>query len=129
MAQEFRINKNSTLPTLRMELIDDDTYNFLKSYEFNNAIQNADVTFTMVDENGNLKISKQPSIINKVENGTCVDKFIIEYKWKERDVNTSGKFKGWFDIKFNDDIYEEGVIYPKGVLRMPIHEELHIYVQ
>ena len=47
--QYFYINKGSLLPTLRVELIKGAKYDYMKSYMFNNAIQNADVTFTMYD--------------------------------------------------------------------------------
>ena len=45
MAQYFEIKKNSTLPSLRVELIDDGTYDFCRRDMYNNAIQNADITF------------------------------------------------------------------------------------
>ena len=39
MAQYFYIKKGSTLNPLRMELIDDGKYDFMKNQHFNNAIQ------------------------------------------------------------------------------------------
>ena len=77
--QIFRICQNSILPTLRVELINDGRYDYLKSYEFNNAIQNADVTFTMVGDNGKIKISKSPATIVLVGENTCEERYIIEY--------------------------------------------------
>jgi hypothetical protein len=41
---EFFINKNSTLPKLKMELINDGRNDFRNFYE---KIQNATITFTM----------------------------------------------------------------------------------
>ena len=41
--QEFNINKNSTLPYLEMELIQDGRNDYKKAYY---ALQNADVYFT-----------------------------------------------------------------------------------
>ena len=54
--QLFYLNQHSTLPTLRVELILDGRFEFFKARTFNNAIQNADVTFSMTDEDGILKI-------------------------------------------------------------------------
>lgn len=129
MAQIFRINKDSMLPTLRMELVNDGRYDFLKSHKFNNGIQNASVTFSMKDENDVMKISNADANIYRSNECGCEEKYIIEYIWKKRDTKEKGKFIGWFEITFNGDIYEDGVDYDKGNLIMPIHEELHIYVQ
>ena len=129
MAQEFRIRKDSTLPTLRMELIDDGKYDFAKDYVFNNAIQNADIFFSMKDENDKLKISKKKANLFKINESSCEERFIIGYKWDERDTNKEGKYEGWFDIYFNDDITEDGIEYPSGHLKMPIHETLNIYIK
>ena len=111
-----------------MELINDGKYDFMKSDHFNNAIQNADVTFSMWDENGVLKISKAPCIIVRSDDG-CTENYIIEYKWKKRDVNTEGQFNGKFEIIFKDDIVEEGTVYDAGNLIMPIYEELTIFIK
>lgn len=129
MAQIFRINKNSTLPRLRMELINDGRYQFLKSGLFNKAVQNAKAYFSMTDEDGKLRISKAEASILFAKNESCEDICIIEYAWLPRDTKKSGKFKGSFEIEFLDDIYQEGVDFPSGNLIMPIHEELIIYIQ
>jgi hypothetical protein len=129
MAQIFRINKNSTLPRLRMELVNDGRYQFLKSEMFNNAIQNAKVYFSMTDENGVLRISKSEASVYFTNNESCEDICVIEYAWLPRDTKVSGKFKGEFEIEFLDDIYQDGVNYPSGNLIMPIQEELLIYIQ
>ena len=47
MTQEFFINKNSTLPVLRMELINDGRYDFLKSDVMGKALQDSVITFSM----------------------------------------------------------------------------------
>lgn len=127
--QYFYINKGSLLPTLRVELIKDAKYDYMKSYMFNNAIQNADVTFTMYDKNDRLKISKSPASIVKSDKCDCTDNYIIEYKWKKRDVNESGQFLGRFEITFKNDLYESGVTYDSGNLIMPIVEDLYIMIK
>ena len=131
MAQYFYINQNSELPILRMELIDDGRYEFIKTDKFNNAIQNAAITFSMWDEQGILKISNAPCSIILSEDRGCEDRYIIEYKWKKHDTKKKGQFKGRFDIKFNDDIKDENYSnpYPSGDLIMPIYEDLIIMIK
>lgn len=127
--QEFFINKGSLNPVLRMELICDGRYDYKKSLIYNNAIQNADVTFSMKNiSNGILKVSKSKAEIVTATDTGCETKNILQYSWKQRDVNETGIFKGWFEIKFHGDIKEEGVEYPTGNLIVPIEDELMIYV-
>jgi hypothetical protein len=127
MEQEFFINKGSILPSLRMEVINDGRYSFWKFHE---AIQNATVTFSMRNVDTDiLKISKAPCEIVQSEDGGCEEKYILQYKWKARDTKETGKYKGWFEIKFGDDIYQYGVEYPSGLLIAPISEDLYIYIK
>jgi hypothetical protein len=63
------------------------------------------------------------------ETDGCEEKYIIEYRWKERDTKESGIYNGWFTIDFHGNITEEGVDYPVGRLKMPISEDLKIYVK
>lgn len=128
MAQYFEIKKNSTLPSLRVELIDDGTYDFCRRDMYNNAIQNADITFSMKDENGVLKISKAKANIVKCCDCNCTESYSIEYKWNKRDTKEAGVFDAFFEINFKNDLYEEGVSYPEGNLIMPIHEQLKIHI-
>jgi hypothetical protein len=129
MAQYFEIKKNSTLPSLRMTPIDDGIYDFKRRDIYNNAIQNADVTFSMQDENGVLKISKAKAEIIKNTDCNCNDTYYIEYKWNKRDTKVAGVFDGFFEINFKSDLYEDGVAYPDGILIMPIHEQLKIHIK
>ena len=114
--QTFYINKGSLLPKLRMELIDDGTYDYIKSYTFNNAVQNADVTFTMWDADKRLRISKQPATIQRINGNCCEDRYILQ-------------FLGRFEITFNSDLYESGVTYDAGNLIVPIIEDLAIFIK
>lgn len=129
MIDNFFICKGATLPTLRLELIWDGRYDFWKMSHFNNAIQNADVTFSMWDEHDVLKISNAPCNIVLVDKDTCDERYIIEYRWKPRDTRKSGHFKGKIKIDFMGDVYESGVTYEDGVLIGPIYEELDIFVK
>lgn len=113
--QEFYINKNSTLPLLKMELINDGRNDFNRFYE---AIQNSTITFSMEDvETGVIKIANEPALVLPKEN-SCDDVYYIAYKWKTRDTKNCGKFKGKFKIVFTD-----------GTLIVPIQEPLMIYIQ
>ena len=144
MAQYFYINSNSINPTLRVELVNDAKYDWFKSTSFNEAIQNATITFTMWDENDILKISKEPCNLILSEDSGCETKYIIEYAWKERDTRRKGVFTGRFEITFLDDLRkpssETTVItnnkidtintdYPRGKFIVPIYEDLKIEIK
>ena len=128
MVQEFYINHGSMLPYLRMELILDGRHDFDKVYE---AIQDADVYFSMKStETGILKVSKAPADVVLIKDEGCVERYAIQYKWKERDTKIPGIYQGWFDIRFRGKITSDGVDYPsEGNLIMPIAEDLIIYVK
>ena len=78
---------------------------------------------------GKLKVSKATANIVLVDQNSCDERYILEYKWKKRDVNEKGQFIGRFEITFNGDIKEEGIEYPKGNLIVPIVEELTIMIK
>lgn len=126
MSQEFYIKAGSNLPYLRMELIRDGRYDFNKIYD---ALQDADVTFTMRDsETGILKVSNAKAEIVS-EGGGCTDKHIIQYKWNTRDTKKPGIYEGEFTIHFNGNLSAAGIDYPsEGDLKMPITSKLLIYI-
>ena len=126
MAYNFFINKGATLPTLRMEAINDGRHDFSK---LNIALQAADVYFNMTNiENGIRKIANQKANVIMKEDDGCEDKYIIEYQWKERDTKTPGLYKGEFRIVFNDIVEVDGKTLPIGELIVPISQELHIHI-
>ena len=126
MAYNFFINKGATLPTLRMEAINDGRHDFSK---LNIALQAADVYFNMTNiENGIRKIANQRANIILKEDDGCEDKYIIEYQWKERDTKTPGLYKGEFRIVFNDTVEVDSKTLPIGELIVPISQELHIHI-
>ena len=130
MRQEFHINKGSVNPVLRMELINDGRYDYLKSDIMGKALQDADVMFSMEDINtGVLKISKAKCEVLLAERTGCEEIYVIEYQWKERDTKDEGIYKGYFTIDFHGNVKEEGLSFPKGKLIMPISEDLIIYVK
>lgn len=130
MTQEFYINSGSILPVLRMELINDGRYDYMKSDVIGKALQDAKVTFTMKNVDSEiLKISNAKCNIVLAEETGCEEKYVIEYRWKERDTKEKGVYQGWFTIDFNGNISEEGVSFPEGRMITPISEDLIIYIK
>ena len=127
--QEFFIMKGSVNPVLEMELINDGRYDFQKSL-LNDALQDSVVTFNMKsEETGILKISQANANIVLANEDSCHERYILQYKWKDRDVKREGVFYGWFEIKFNGNLTSDGVDYPKGNLIVPIEEDLRIIIK
>lgn len=127
---EFYINKGSVLPVLRMELINDGRFDFLKSDVIGKALQDSTITFTMKNVDTDiLKVSSAKCNIVLADETGCEEKYVIEYKWKERDTKEEGIFKGQFTINFNGNISENEVSFPEGKLIMPISEDLIIYIK
>jgi hypothetical protein len=124
--QEWYMNKDSILPTLRMELIEDGRHSYNKFFEL---IQSADITFTMINrETGVTKIAKAPAYIKEREDGGCVEQYVICYDWRKRDVNETGTFLGKFNIEFGE-VKNDEYDYPKGNLIMPLREDLLITIK
>ena len=125
--QEFYINKGSTLPSLRMEVIDDGRHTFNSFFE---SLQNSEVYFTMINaDTGVTKIANAKAKVIPRNNSSCKEEYIICYEWKERDVREKGVFKGQFTIKLLPDLYSEGTVYQQGNLIVPIREDLMIYIK
>ena len=81
------------------------------------------------EETGILKISQANANIVLANEDSCQERYILQYKWKERDVKQEGIFYGWFEIKFNGNLTSDGVDYPKGNLIVPIEEDLRIIIK
>lgn len=124
--QQFNIVQNATLPYLEMEVINDGRHNFDKIYI---ALQAADVTFNMADNNNGIKkiVNKKCNIVPIEDNG-CVEKVKVQYQWSKNDTKEKGQFKGYFKVTFKDNIVMEDMIFPKGDLIVPIAEELIINI-
>jgi len=114
----FSINKNSTLPVLKLELIQDGRNDFHKFYD---KVQNASITFTMTDViTGVIKIAKKQAILEPVVPSSCVgDEFYITYHFSTKETGLAGRFVGKFEITFLDG---------SGTLIAPIREELFINI-
>ena len=96
--QQFVINKNSTLPYLEMEAVQDGRHTYKKLYL---ALQAATVTFSMTNvENGVKKIANAPCYVVPFDTDCCEDKFKIQYRWNKRDTAEAGVYIGQLKIKF-----------------------------
>jgi hypothetical protein len=124
----FYIKQNSTLPTLRMELIDDGGYTY--NHRFHECIQGADITFTMVNAETNVvKISKAKAYVKRRNNDSCDEQYVICYDWKARDTKECGTYEGTFEITFSNEMKSDDYESPTGILNMPIRETLYIVIR
>ena len=115
----FSINKNATLPILKLELIRDGRNDYQKFHE---KIQNADIYFTMTDViTGVKRIAKKLANIQLVlPQSDCVgEEFYITYQFSKKETSHVGRYVGQFEIEFLDGT---------GTLIAPIKEELFINV-
>jgi hypothetical protein len=124
--QYFFIKQGSTIPTLRMELIEDGKHTY---HKFHECIQGADITFTMVNIDTNVtKVAKGKAYIKLRENDDCTEQYVICYDWKAHDTKEAGAYEGTFEINFNTNIKNDEYTYPSGILNMPIREKLLITI-
>jgi hypothetical protein len=115
----FNINKNSTLPVLKLELIQDGRNDFEKFFE---KIQNADIYFTMTDIiTGVKRIAKKKASTELVlPESDCVgDQYYLTYQFTSKETSVYGRYIGQFTIDFLDG---------SGTLIVPIRENLYINV-
>ena len=116
---DFFINKNATLPILKLELIKDGRNDYKKFHEL---IQNSTITFSMSDvETGNKKIGNKPALcVVKEPASDCeTEEYYLAYQFSEKETKKAGTFAGKFVIEFDDG---------SGTLIVPIREELFIHV-
>ena len=115
------------LPILSMMVINDGRHEY---HRFHEMIQNADITFSMIDsESGVYKVANSPAFIKKLDDNCCEDQFIVCYQFTKREIQTPGTYKGYFTIKFGEDLKNDDYEYPNGVLKVPIRDELFIVIE
>lgn len=115
------------LPILSMMVINDGRHEY---HRFHEMIQNADITFSMIDsESGVYKVANSPAFIKKLDDSCCEDQFIVCYQFTKREIQTPGTYRGYFTIKFGEDLKNDDYEYPNGVLKVPIRDELFIVVE
>jgi len=115
---EFFINKGATLNVLKLELIQDGRNDFNR---FNDAVQNANIYFTMTDVvTGVKRIAKKETGLQVVTPESCVgEEFYLIYNFTERDTAVAGRYIGQFTIEFLDGT---------GTLLVPIRETLYVNI-
>ena len=113
---EFHINKQSTLPVLRMELINDGRNDFNHFYEL---VQNSIITFSMTDIiTGVRRISRKLTGTELVD-PSCDEKYYLIYQFTERETEKAGRYIAQFTIEFLDGT---------GTLIVPIREQLFVNI-
>ncbi len=116
---EFFINKNASLPTLKLELIQDGRNDYHSFYQL---IQNANIYFTMTDIiTGVKRIAKRKAGTQLVvpQSDCTGEEYYLVYHFSQKETSVSGRFIGTFEIDFLDGT---------GTLIVPIREELVINI-
>lgn len=118
MAQHFFIKKDSTLPIIKMKVVNDGRFDYKKIFD---RIENAAVTFSMVDEKGIPRVFNQQGLLISVDKVSCPEneEFYIGYQFKAKDTKKNGCYKAEFRLDFLDD---------GASLIVPIREELFVNV-
>lgn len=116
---EFYINRNSNLPILKLELIQDGRNDF---HHFFELIQNANIFFTMTDVvTGVKKIAKRKAGTQLVlpQSDCTGEEYYLVYHFNSKETSVAGRYVGQFEIEFLDN---------SGTLIVPIREELFLNV-
>ena len=118
----FSINKDSTLPLLKIELIQNGQIDF---EHFMDLVQNSDIYFRMRDiDTGRYILSMAPATCVRAAALACDDcdeeNYYLVYQWKPRDTKIPGNYVGEFIIDFAD--------VENKKLIVPIAEELYIRI-
>ena len=89
--------------------------------DFHRRLENAAITFSMINEKGVYKVANKSAIIIPKVLDICEEnvEYYIGYKFTEKDTNTVGCFRGQFKITFLDD---------DCTLIVPVKEDLFINV-
>lgn len=118
----FHIKQNSTLPELIVEFELNSYRNFTQQ-DFYKRLQNSSITFSMQDSDKcYYSIKCKPAELIEIEDcidKNCSPKFVIRYKFDQKDTRKEGKFVGEFTIIFNDN---------GDILRLPTKRELIINI-
>lgn len=87
----FTIKRNDTLPALVVNVKTKGDLGEKISFDLT-TFSGETTTFSMKDSNGNIKIQGQTALITNAPGGS------IQYNWQEGDTDTSGKYKGEFEL-------------------------------
>lgn len=101
-----------------MAVINDSRNTFRTIYD---RLENAAITFSMIDENGNYKVFNKQALLLPVDKELCKEdgEYYIGYKFDTKDTNTPGRYKAEFKIDFLDDGCS---------LIVPIRDDLYVNV-
>ena len=109
---EFYIKKNSTLPKLQVEVINESRNGY---NQLDPNISASTVTFSMSHvENDIFKIANSPATIKVMDDRSG---YILSYQFTKKNTNRNGRYKGVFTI-----------INERGTYEIPINEDLFIQV-
>ena len=109
---EFYIKKNSTLPKLQVEVINESRNGY---NQLDPNISASTVTFSMSHvENDIFKIANSPATIKVMDDGSG---YILSYQFTKKNTNRNGRYKGVFTI-----------INERATYEIPINEDLFIQV-
>lgn len=121
----FFIRKNSTLPILKMKLVQDGRNDFR---HFWRMMENSTITFSMKNsKNGVYKVANEAGFLIAAPsiNGNADQGYFIGYQFNTEDTNETGVFMGEFNITFLDMENNNSEI---GDLKVPIREDLYIHI-
>ena len=84
-------------------------------------LENAAITFSMVDEEGHYKIFNKHGLLLPVDKELCKEdgEYYLGYQFTEKDTNQAGVYKAEFRINFLDN---------NTSLVVPIREDLYVNV-
>ena len=113
---EFYIKKNATLPVLKMQLIDRSCLGSRIPFDLTEV---SNVTFTMKNSCGDIKIMAKPAQILSFSGG------VIQYNWDAEDTSDSGLFEAEFQLTYLDG---KRLSIPQiGSIRIEIEKDVNPY--
>ena len=116
----FFINKNSQLPSLKMQFVQNGEVDFK---QLSKELENVSISFSMRNkETGIFKIVSSPASLELKDTiyPDLTPEYYIVYNWKEKDTNQIGTFIGEFNIIFHNE---------NKTFIAPVRETLEIIVQ
>jgi hypothetical protein len=111
--RDFIIKRNDTLPVLRLCLFDYSNLTTKIPFDLSGATA---CTFSMTDKYGNYKIAGSTASILSSSGGT------IQYEWSSGDTNEAGKYRGEFQLFFDNG--KRLTIPQQGFLNIEIPPDL-----
>lgn len=120
---EFYIRQNSTLPILKLELIDDGKND--KS-SFNEKLENCDITLDLINIENNIPyiLNSPCNITNKIKkNNFITNEYFIIHHFTTEETSIIGRYEGKINIQFFDNN-----MVNTDLLILPLKEKLFINI-